>query len=1243
MISREHVYCSTCGRASRPVPSTCEHCGAPLTPSRWQRVRGIAFLLNQMQRSPMRDMVPEPALARLIERYERELQLLRGPAPLPSSVSAGAAEAPASPAARKPAARRVTKPRAPRDWSWLADQQANLFLFAGAFLVVIAALIYVGYSGQAVAGALKMALMASYTLAFLAAGVACLRFPKVEIAGRVFVGASAFLVPLNFVLADTIISEKDLSREAMWLAGSLTTATFYAGVGALGLGRQYSFASGVALVSAATATVFLADLPVEWAPIPYLSLAIGMAFAENAAPEGFRARVGLIWAKQAHAVTVLSLAFTLLAALAANADEELSTRWFATPAAGLGLAFYATEAMLRQQRLAVTGGAVSLAGLSASLVFGADISSEYYAFALIGTGLAILAMARWGVPRLPERFMPTSLRTDAVSLAHVATAGGVLVAVLSAVAAANPDTEYTPQTPWFLMGAFAAAAAVYALHVTMPMPVLGEADMTATYGFGLSLVGTATAIVYGAEWSAEYYSFAFAAGAAPLLALATWGMPSRFGTGPPGFRRDCLLLAHAAALPGGAVAIGAVVSAAGEDATYAPETPWFLPALFGSLGAFYALALLSRFRPSPEATAAAAAGLAASVFGVTTGVVYALEVSAEYYAFAFVVPAVVLGAAAHWPPGRGVDDVLPAGWRAGAIACGRLASLAGIAVAIAAALVAAEPDATYVPDSRVFLPLASVAAAAFFALDAAREKRWETSAALLVALGGAGVTIAYAAEADAEYYGVALACTGLTYGFGGRIWLPSWLDERARDQTGAAAVTLGWLPFEGVYDDHLRIGAGTHLAAAVFYAGAAVVDRSEMTLTKLLDIPYRVPVRVAAGWLYAAGVTVAIGYVDIMRSLPGGEEAEAESLTLPLMGLSLAFLVSGALLRWGRPDFRIHVYVMALLISIASISTAGDSGTLTMELTVLAAAFLAIAAWEDAPVLAAPSPVFGFAAIVALREYADWPPYSVPMAYSAVAVVAYGAGFALRTRLPRWSDALRAAGAAYAIVSPAVGFGILAANTEEGLIDGGPFETSALYEWSTLATGLVGLLGLVESSIARRGWVVVGGSAVMLVALLLQIGRFHPENVQAYTAVIGTYLVLLGLVGLSRYRLLPGLEETATYVEGLGAAIIMFPSFLQSLEGGWRYELILLVEAVGFLTAGVTLRRRGLLATSLAALVLVAGRVLFDAINALPNWIVALILGMMLLGLGMGVLIGRERWTRWEEQVASWWDQTGTP
>jgi hypothetical protein len=68
-----------------------------------------------------------------------------------------------------------------------------------------------------------------------------------------------------------------------------------------------------------------------------------------------------------------------------------------------------------------------------------------------------------------------------------------------------------------------------------------------------------------------------------------------------------------------------------------------------------------------------------------------------------------------------------------------------------------------------------------------------------------------------------------------------------------------------------------------------------------------------------------------------------------------------------------------------------------------------------------------------------------------------------------------------------------------------------------------------------------------------------------------------------------------------------------------------------------------LLATSLLALVLVAGRALFDAINALPNWIVILIAGLALLGIGTAILVGRDRWARWEEAILSWWNQTGRP
>jgi hypothetical protein len=51
---------------------------------------------------------------------------------------------------------------------------------------------------------------------------------------------------------------------------------------------------------------------------------------------------------------------------------------------------------------------------------------------------------------------------------------------------------------------------------------------------------------------------------------------------------------------------------------------------------------------------------------------------------------------------------------------------------------------------------------------------------------------------------------------------------------------------------------------------------------------------------------------------------------------------------------------------------------------------------------------------------------------------------------------------------------------------------------------------------------------------------------------------------------------------------------------------------------------------------------MLDAVNALlPNWIVVLLAGMALLAAGTAILIGRERWDRWQEAMAAWWRATG--
>jgi hypothetical protein len=112
------------------------------------------------------------------------------------------------------------------------------------------------------------------------------------------------------------------------------------------------------------------------------------------------------------------------------------------------------------------------------------------------------------------------------------------------------------------------------------------------------------------------------------------------------------------------------------------------------------------------------------------------------------------------------------------------------------------------------------------------------------------------------------------------------------------------------------------------------------------------------------------------------------------------------------------------------------------------------------------------------------------------------------------------------------------------------------------------------------------------------------------------------------------------YIEAIGAATIMLPSFVQSFSGGWYYQLVLVVEAAAFFCAGIALRRRGILTAAIGFIVLVAGRALFDAAHALPNWIVVMIAGMSLLGIGMGILAGRDRWDRWQRALLAWWDET---
>ena len=223
--------------------------------------------------------------------------------------------------------------------------------------------------------------------------------------------------------------------------------------------------------------------------------------------------------------------------------------------------------------------------------------------------------------------------------------------------------------------------------------------------------------------------------------------------------------------------------------------------------------------------------------------------------------------------------------------------------------------------------------------------------------------------------------------------------------------------------------------------------------------------------------------------------------------------------------------------------------------------------------------------------------------------------------------------------APVVGWVRLAILADpEGFVGEDPFEETLLYQTAAASVLLLGLLVLAQSWLARRVELAAGASALLMVALLLEIGHFRPENVQAYTAPLGVYLFAGALVA-SRVRELPEeLQSLIGPLQALGAAVLMGPTLVQSWEeGGWPYALILLGEGLAFLGFALVQRSLWLLSTATGFVVLDALRYLFDAALVLPNWLTVALAGLLLLAAGMAILLGREQWTRWQEEVQAWW------
>ena len=172
-----------------------------------------------------------------------------------------------------------------------------------------------------------------------------------------------------------------------------------------------------------------------------------------------------------------------------------------------------------------------------------------------------------------------------------------------------------------------------------------------------------------------------------------------------------------------------------------------------------------------------------------------------------------------------------------------------------------------------------------------------------------------------------------------------------------------------------------------------------------------------------------------------------------------------------------------------------------------------------------------------------------------------------------------------------------------------------------------------------------GPTAPMMVALLLEIGHFHPDNIQFYTVPLGIY-VLLGAILSSRLRTLPDdLRSLVGPVESLAAILVMGPSLVQSFdEGAWVYGVVLLAEGLGLVAIAIMRRRLWLLGTAIGFTVLDGLHYLFLAGGpALPNWAMLALAGTAVMAAGTAILFGRDQWTRWQRTLEAWWSGEQLP
>ena len=1178
------MHCYFCG-AGQPVAgrSSCASCGRTLQFPPALLTLGRAYLLNRLDDLVGAGAIDEYAADRIREIVLKEIAASTG-RPATTTVASAQSPTPAAAVSAVPAPAvpaRAAVPPTPAGPSvvetfFTAERAPSLLLYLGAFLVVVAALIFVNVSGQQISDSVRLVLMIVGTLGFLGGGLVCHRIARVEEAGRTFLILGALLVPLDFVAYYALVAHvSPFTSPAMWVLGSLVAAGLYAVLAITAYGRGYSYLFFVASLSALGGIAVLFNVPGTWLFVLLAAypLAIQLATRVGEArtlrlvgpldlPSRFLLPATLVFGA---APTVLISVFSPLSVVERLAIPAL---------ASLGTAYYAARADRDHQGerwLAVAGPAAVAFGL----VFSASAPVQTYGFvsALLAIGYTLVREVG-DLAGAPSPF-PMWARDRARIVAY----GLIAFALLPP--AAYWRAPLVGATTYLGMSVLLGALAVWrARHGAAPrelsaLVLAGAGALHVGVAFMLIATGlthAGVAVFSGIEPRVLALGFTpIAAGLAIVAAIARRKMPILADVLSIASLVSAVLVVSTvfddstplATVLAAAATLGAVASAidarrpkhlwiaagfAGVAAISAAR--WLQPpealrplALAAAALLLFVPAYLSRFRASEFARVAREIGIATSIAAVAVGL-----------GFAFARP------------------VTAASWDAPVwLATSPVFSVFGAITFVEALHRRSERVALFATTAFLASVLIVVARLHPTAIEA-----FTLPAAIYLGLAAWGIARFGSPALRAEFFvpaqiGAAVALLGPTY-----VW--SWSQDavtRTVVLLAESVILLGFASTRGLRD----------LGAVSIGALGLVV------------------IRAAAAPLALESSTAAFGLITIALVLA----VPRMSWRLP-SELREAAEVVGVLLVLAPPLVRAAAFGDDALTHGASVLAGG---------TVI----VAVGLWSGRRALvASAAAMLATIGVLALRDAARAEPF---VAATGVAILA------LVLAIPRYLQ--RRLPAQYEMALEILAVGLVVSSAMERTLTA-PLNAGGGDAARVLAESVALLaIGLASS---RRALASAGLGAVALGAVWVMA---DPAARQFHGIAAGAALVVIALAAI-RYAPNVLAERALIGAELLGSALFVAPPLVAGWnEPVLPGTLIVLFEIALLIGVGVVLRRRWIVAGALAALGLETLRASIDVVNRLPNWALFGGSGAILLTAGFVLLIKRDAWNAWSRRAYQWW------